>query len=190
MSFLLMSRNIIARISEQDLKPMATTPIISGRPGSIPVDPVERASSPGSWTAPKDGFADLVPELSVSNIQDSLLFWCGLLGFEIAYDRPAARFAFLVREGLQIMLCERNGRWEQDEMERPFGRGINLQMAVAHHAPLLAALAEAAWPLYEPPSDAWYRVGDYEHGQREFLVQDPDGYLLRFIEELGIRSPR
>jgi hypothetical protein len=32
-----------------------------------------------------------------------------------------------------------------------------------------------------------YRVGDKETGNKQFLVQDPDGYLLRFFEDLGLR---
>lgn len=162
---------------------------VSATPKPPIADPVARATSPGSGTVPQGGFAALVPELLVSDVRESLLFWCGLLGFEIAYDRPAARFAYLNRERLQVMLCERNGLWEPDKMERPFGRGINLQMTVGSHTPILAALSEASWPLYEQPSEAWYRAGDCERGQRQFLVQDPDGYLLRFIEDLGIRSP-
>jgi catechol 2,3-dioxygenase-like lactoylglutathione lyase family enzyme len=167
---------------------MADNPI--DRAAAPPItDPVARAASPGTGNAPKGGSAALVPELTVSDIRESLSFWCGLLGFEIAYDRPAARFAFLVRERLQVMLCERNGRWEPAEMRRPFGLGINFQMTVERVAPILAALESADWPLYEQPREAWYRVGDQERGQREFLVQDPDGYLLRFAEDLGTRPP-
>jgi len=54
---------------------------------------------------------------------------------------------------------------------------------------MLSALDDAKWQLYEQPNEAWYRVGDQEVGQREFLVQDPDGYLLRFVERLGMRTP-
>lgn len=158
------------------------------RPPPI-MDPAKRAASPGTGDVPERGWADLVPELSVSNIGLSLSFWCGILGFNVAYDRPAARFAYLSRGPLQVMLCERNGRWEASEMSRPFGQGINLQMAVDRIAPILAALNSADWPLYEQPNDAWYRVGGLERGQREFLVQDPDGYLLRFTETLGARAP-
>jgi catechol 2,3-dioxygenase-like lactoylglutathione lyase family enzyme len=150
-------------------------------------DPAARASSPGSGSAPKDGFAPLVPELAVSDLEKRLSFWCGMLGFQIAYDRPAARFAYLIRGRLQVMLCERNGRWEAGEMHRPFGRGINFQMTVDHLAPIIDALTGANWPLYEGPYEAWYRTGDTEGGQREFLVQDPDGYLLWFAENLGRR---
>jgi len=73
-------------------------------------DPGARASSDSTGGAPQGGFADLVPELSVSDIQESLSFWRDLLGFEVAYDRPDARFAYLVRGRLQVMLCELNGR--------------------------------------------------------------------------------
>ena len=31
----------------------------------------------------------------------------------------------------------------------------------------------------------WYRQGNRLLGNKEFLVQDPDGYLLRFSEDLG-----
>jgi catechol 2,3-dioxygenase-like lactoylglutathione lyase family enzyme len=150
-------------------------------------NPAARAGSHSTGTAPQNGWAALVPELGVSNIQESLAFWCGLLGFDIAYDRPAARFAYLTRDDLQVMLCERNGRWETAGMQRPFGRGINLQMVVDRIQPVLNALADADWPLYEQPDEVWYRVGDQEFGQREFLVQDPDGYLMRFAERLGVR---
>ena len=152
-------------------------------------DPVARAASRSTGNAPRDGWAAVVPELSVTDIRKSLSFWCDLLGFEVAYDRPDARFAYLVRGHLQVMLCERNGRWEVAEMQRPFGRGINLQMAVDRIEPILKALNDAQWQLYAQPVEAWYRVGDVEHGQREFLVQDPDGYLMRFAEDLGTRPP-
>ena len=150
-------------------------------------DPVVRAASAGTGQAPAAGFAAMVPELSVSDIGASLAFWCGLLGFEVAYDRPAARFAYLVRGAVQVMLCELNGRWETGAMERPFGRGINLQMTVDRVGPLMDALAGAGWPLFEGPAEAWYRIGDREGGSLEFLVLDPDGYLLRFAEKLGNR---
>ena len=150
-------------------------------------DPVERGLSSGSGQLPQGGFARLTPELGVTDIVASLAFWCGLLGFAVAYDRPAARFAYLEREGAQIMLCECNGRWEPGEMQRPFGRGINLQITVSRLAPILDALQAAGWPLYEGPAEAWYRAGGIESGQRECLVQDPDGYLVRLAESLGRR---
>jgi len=150
-------------------------------------DPANRGTSNSTGAVPTVGINELVPELDVSDLQASLSFWCGLLGFEVAYDRPAARFAYLVRGQIQIMLCERNGNWEVGELSPPFGRGVNFQMTVSALAPIVTALRVANWPLFRQQSDAWYRTGDRERGQREFLVQDPDGYLLRFAQEIGTR---
>ena len=36
--------------------------------------------------------------------------------------------------------------------------------------------------------EKWYRKNDKEVGHKQFLVQDPDGYLLRFFQDLGIRE--
>jgi hypothetical protein len=45
------------------------------------------------------------------------------------------------------------------------------------------------WPLFEEPSESWYRIGESEEaGSLEFLVQDPDGYLIRFVQSIGRRG--
>jgi len=147
----------------------------------------ERDAAAGSGSLPQGGFNALVPELDVTDLAASLRFWCDLLGFEVAYDRPAAKFAYLQREGAQIMLCEINGEWVTGPLERPFGRGVNFQIAVRDLGPILAALGEVGWPLFREPFEAWYRTGDHEGGSREILVLDPDGYLVRLAQSLGRR---
>ena len=62
-----------------------------------------------------------------------------------------------------------------------------MQIRVASIAPILAALDTAGWLLFRPVQERWYRVGGSLAGSRELLVQDSDGYLLRFQEGLGIR---
>jgi catechol 2,3-dioxygenase-like lactoylglutathione lyase family enzyme len=136
---------------------------------------------------PKSGWARLVPEVHVSDIAASLAFWCDVLGFEIAYRRPAERFVYLELQGAQIMLCQRNGRYETGAMARPLGQGVMFQIYLHSIEPMLTALATANWPLYEAPRDAWYRVGDHETGQRQFFVQDPDGYLVMLAQDIGRR---
>ena len=35
--------------------------------------------------------------------------------------------------------------------------------------------------------ERWYRQVTIERGNRQFVVADPDGYLLRFYQNLGVR---
>ncbi|MGX9964013.1 bleomycin resistance protein [Roseomonas sp. F4] len=129
--------------------------------------------------------AVLVPELLVADLAASLRFWCDLCGFRVSYDRPEDRFAYLDRDGAQVMLEEAAGpgrRWITGRLEKPFGRGINFQIAVPDCNPILAALEQAGWPLYLPPEEKSYRVEGGASTVRQFIVQDPDGYLLRFSQ--------
>jgi hypothetical protein len=148
------------------------------------LDHAERNAAASEGEAPADGFAALVPELSVTDLTVSLDFWCGLLGFSVAYSRPDAGFAYLQRGPLQIMLCQINGEWETGPLEHPLGRGINFQMEVPDCGPILTALTQAGWPLFRQAEEKRYRVGEDWESCREFLVQDPDGYLLRFASDL------
>ena len=79
--------------------------------------------------------------------------------------------------------------WITGPLERPLGRGINFQISVPSIEPLVSALAVADWPLFMAPETRWYRAGDHEAGVTQFLVKDPDGYLIRFQASLGRRRP-
>lgn len=67
-------------------------------------------------------------------------------------------------------------------------KSFNVQIRVETISGMVAALREQEIALYLEPEDKWYRIGDVESGNRQFVVADPDGYLLRFFEELGERS--
>jgi catechol 2,3-dioxygenase-like lactoylglutathione lyase family enzyme len=132
----------------------------------------------------------LVPELYVSDIDRSRRFYTGVLGFAVLYDRPEERFAYLMRDGAALMLEQPDdpGRtWLAGPLEHPYGRGVNFQIEVADLGPLYAAVLAAQAPLLLPLEECWYRRGDAQLGQRQFVVQDPDGYLLRFCQDLGSR---
>ena len=132
----------------------------------------------------------LVPELMVTNLDSSLAFWVSRLGFKVAYQRPEDGFAYLDLNGAQVMLEQIDsdaGQWLTAPLAKPFGRGINLQIDVEAVAPIIQQLDEAGCPLYRECKDTWYRADSVEIGQREFIVQDPDGYLVRLVERLGER---
>ncbi|WP_421693881.1 bleomycin resistance protein [Aestuariivirga sp.] len=146
--------------------------------------------SPSPTTPSKFTYARLVPELLVTDVNASLHFWRDLCGFRVVYDRLYEGFAYLDLNGAQIMLEERDrGRnWIVGPMDSPFGRGINFQIEVPTIDPLLASLALGSWPLFMKSEKKWYRTGGLETGVHQFLVQDPDGYLIRFSAECGQRQ--
>ena len=137
-------------------------------------------------TAPLDA-VDLVPELDIADMARTLDFYVRILGFAMLFERPEDEFAYIGLGSAQIMLHPKS-RWQTGALERPFGRGINFQVNVPDLAALLARLEAAGWPLFHAPEERWYRRGTEYVGVRQFLVQDPDGYLLRFSQRLGIRS--
>ena len=53
---------------------------------------------------------------------------------------------------------------------------------------LAASLKDAGLSLFLELEEKWYRQGDGETGVLQFVVADPDGYLLRFFEPLGFRT--
>jgi catechol 2,3-dioxygenase-like lactoylglutathione lyase family enzyme len=128
----------------------------------------------------------LVPELLVTDLAASLRFWVALCDFEILYDRPNEGFAYL-RSGTADIMLEQIGvgrNWIPGALESPLGRGVNFQITVSAIAPMVESLAFAGWPLFMAPEDKWYPVGEAETGVSQFLVQDPDGYLVRFSSPL------
>ncbi|RON14804.1 bleomycin resistance protein [Pseudomonas frederiksbergensis] len=132
----------------------------------------------------------LVPELMVTDLDSSLAFWVSCLGLEVVYQRPEDGFAYLDSNGAQVMLEQAEpdaGQWLTAPLTKPFGRGINLQIDVVAVAPIIQKLGQAGFPLYRECKDIWYRANNVEVGQREFIVQDPDGYLVRLVERLGER---
>lgn len=135
--------------------------------------------------------ARLVPELLVTDLAASLRFWRDLCGFVVLFDRPDEGFAYLDRDGAELMLEERGrGRnWLTGPLETPLGRGVNFQVSVAAIEPILAALARVSWPLFMERERKWYRTGAVTTGVHQFLVQDPDGYLVRFSARIGERAP-
>ena len=132
--------------------------------------------------------AKLVPELLVSDHGISRDFYVRVIGFGVRYERPEEKFSYLDLDGAALMIEQETDFWATAPREKPYGRGINLQIEVDAIEPILTRLADAGIALFRPVEEAWYRSGETYRGNRQFLVQDPDGYLLRMFEDLGERA--
>lgn len=124
-------------------------------------------------------YNSLIPEFSVSNILVSKKFYIDL-GFEIVYERVENKFCFLSLDDNQIMIEEVNNNWNVGKLEYPFGRGINISMAVNDIDKFYNNIKNKGIKLYKDIAVSKYRVDDGYVCDKQFLIQDPDGYLLRF----------
>jgi len=134
-------------------------------------------------------FNSLLPELYISNFETSLHFYVDIIGFKLEYKRDNPKFGFLSYQGSQLMIQELvPGEKESEKMDKPFGRGINFQIETKNVQAIVDSLSKNNYAVKRGIKDNWYRENNILHGCREILVTDPDGYLLRFSEDLGEKS--
>ena len=132
----------------------------------------------------------IIPELKVSNFNSSLDFYTQLAKFKVVYSRLESNFAMLETNHSRLMIegLTDQDRWRVGQMEKPFGRGMHLQIEVPDVHSLYQKFKQAAYPIFFDMEEKWYRIDHTEIGHQQFLVQDPDGYLLRFFEKIGVRQ--
>lgn len=131
-------------------------------------------------------FNALIPELSVTDIEKSKWFYIKLLGFKLEYERVDDKFIFVsLEDETQLMLEEINGHWETGELKYPLGRGVNFQIDTKDIHPIMDRLEKQNIPLFRELTVSTYKSNNTTFIQKEFLVQDPDGYLLRFSQEIA-----
>ena len=124
-------------------------------------------------------FNKLIPELSVSNIHKSKEFYLSL-GFSVLYERVEDKFCFLELDGNQIMIEEVNEHWNTGKLEYPYGRGINISMEVEDIDKIYDFVKSKHYPIFRYMQVDQYQVNDKIYADKQFLIQDLDGYLLRF----------
>jgi catechol 2,3-dioxygenase-like lactoylglutathione lyase family enzyme len=130
----------------------------------------------------------IIPEFKVLNFNTSLDFYINIAGFKLAYQRPENDFAMLEINGAQLMiegLNDKSRSWNVGNMEHPFGRGMHLQIEVQNVNLLYQNFKNNKWPIFFDMEEKSYRINDTEIKHKQFLVQDPDGYLLRFFEKMN-----
>ena len=109
-------------------------------------------------------------------------FYIDILQFKIEYERPEDKFIFLSFEENQIMFEQDNGSWNTATLEHPYGRGVNFEMTVSDVESLYQRVLASGIKPFRDLTVNHYRNGENDIIQKEFLIQDPDGYLLRFTD--------
>ena len=122
----------------------------------------------------------MIPELSVFDIEQTKRFYNDL-GFKIEYERPEEKFVFMSFQDSQFMFEQiHDNGWNIGELIYPLGRGINFSIAVDDIEGLYKLVKTLNLEIYRELNRSVYQVNGTEETQTEFLIQDPNGYLLRF----------
>ena len=125
-------------------------------------------------------FNNLIPELSVFDILQTKKFY-EELGFKIEYERQEEKFVFMSFQDSQFMFEQIHDEgWNTGELIYPLGRGINFSIAVEDVEELYKLVKTLNFEIYKELTRNKYQVNGTEETQIEFLIQDPNGYLLRF----------
>lgn len=126
-------------------------------------------------------FNNLIPELYVSDFKQSLKFYTDI-GFKIEYQRTNPDFAFLSFQKSQIMIQQQEPEWTTGKLEYPYGRGVNFQIEVHNINEIFSLITKNNYSVKTKIKENHYKKGNKVLICKEFLVMDPDGYLLRFSQ--------
>ena len=124
----------------------------------------------------------LTPNLMVSNVAEAIMYYSNNLGFEVVQtvpENPPYDWAMISTEGIALMFqAEKSIKSEFEPLQQqPLGGGLSFYMRVSG--------VEA---LYEKFKDKVTVVNDLKesfYGMTEFSIQDLNGFVLTFAENLN-----
>lgn len=135
----------------------------------------------------------LVPELWCSDFEKSMKFYTEIIGFKVAQQRGQDPHAYLSLNRAQLMIAHwtLDGSWEPwhpEPIEHPYGRGVNFQFMVDDVQHVYDRLLSKGIKPFRDfyTSEVWKT--DCMDTRRQFMVLDPDGYLLRFSQSVSTRA--
>lgn len=125
-------------------------------------------------------FLKITPNLVVDDVERSTAFYRDVLGFSVFMTMPEqAPFAFiwLRRGSVDVFLNDAKGVGELDPAlaERPRGGSFSMYMLVTAVDDLYARIGSRAKVVEA--------IHTQPYGMREFVLQDPDGYLITLAAE-------
>lgn len=126
-------------------------------------------------------FADVTPNLIVSDIDRSIAFYRDVLGFSLVTSVPDTApfaFAWMQRDGVSVFLnTVASVRDEQPDIAaRPIGGTATMYLTV--EAETAALGIDALFEQVKSRVRVIMPVKTQFYGMREFGIEDPDGYLI------------
>ena len=132
-------------------------------------------------------FSDVTPNLVVASVERSLAFYRDVLGFSLVTTVPDAApfaFAWVQRDGVSVFLNSLEAvRAEHSELAaRPLG-GTNA-LFITLEAGTIAEGVDAMFASIGSRARVIMELKNQFYGMREFGIEDPDGYVIFFAQQL------
>jgi len=123
-------------------------------------------------------FADVTPNLVVSDIARNLAFYRDVLGFSIVTtvpEQPPFAFVWLQRDTVNVFL---NSEAAAGMTAAP---GTNILFITLEPGDIAAGI-DALFAAVNDRAPVAMPVTDQFYGMREFTITDPDGYVITFAQ--------
>ena len=130
-------------------------------------------------------FADVTPNLIVTDIDRSLAFYRDVLGFSVTATVPDAApfvFVWMQRDGISVFLNAREGVSADLPAlaARPLGGTNTLFMVL--EADDIESGVDALFAEVSGRATVAMPLKTQFYGMREFGIEDPDGYVILFAQ--------
>ena len=132
-------------------------------------------------------FSDVTPNLVVSNVERSLKFYRDVLGFSQVAAVPEAApfvFAWMQRDTVNVFLNSVDDvrKDHPDLAARPIGGASSMFMVL--EAATIADGVDAMFAAVQSHARILLPLKNQFYGMREFAIEDPDGYIIVFAQEI------
>jgi uncharacterized glyoxalase superfamily protein PhnB len=123
-------------------------------------------------------FRDLTISLETNDLNSTIAFYKDKLGFTLrgSYPDENPSWAGMDNGTIVIMFSERNAHSHQ--METAFTGSLYFY----------SENIDEVWEALKDVTTVEYPIENFDYGMREFAVYDPNGYLLRFGQEVETLS--
>lgn len=115
-------------------------------------------------------FQAIRPMLAVNSIDDTIVFYRNMLGFECVNRMDG--WAALQKDNVEIMISLPNAH---EPLEKP---------ALTGSLYFNASDVDALWNEIRDKASIVYPIENFFYGMREFAIRDNNGYILQFGQEI------
>ena len=117
-------------------------------------------------------FQPIVPMIWTEQLQETIDFYCNVLGFTCGEQNDEWGWASLFKDDCELMLAKPN---QHSPFEKPVFTGTFY---------IKTDEVEILWNQLKDKSKIVYELETFDWGMREFAIYDNNGYMLQFGQDI------